>query len=440
MAEIAFMLRLYRLTQAIYQVHPFGVDVVVLTDGDLYHEFFGIEECDVTRYHKKLLNYRNKLNLQATVSFISLKEMIDRADETGIAHRITSHIEERLVAIVSEGASEKIRVAFSILKQGMKWNCNSKNNRIPVDDPACWSILCSSVDKVDRSIQKMWKDFDDEAFRIAIRYAAVNLMLKKTSLIQMFFPEAIRGTVHPKKNQFALAGNSSYAWNGVAWSDTWPKNIDYIKVRPYMDLPNSKPLNLVVLEHTHEPLFYTNADPLKNIHGAKKAFPTTQRFKVSDMVLRPFKPSDLTELESLGRNDEGFTWDRVSQDGDYYKSLIDFRLKHYSTHGFGVYGVWRNETFIGQVGLQVIESEVDQVEWVMFLGKNHANQGLGTLLLRYIIGLCRHNGMDTLYAIVRPDNEAGIAITKKFGGVQINKVVHYSENGVKFKLDLTRVV
>lgn len=439
LAEISFMLRLYRLTQSIYQVHPFGADIVVLTDGDLYHSVFDVDKKDVDQYFKRMINYRNKLNLQATVSFISLKEMIDRSSEAGIAQNMIEHIEQRLIAFLNDALDENLQHSFAILKQGMKWNYNSKRNNFDVDDATCWSILTSNYDDVEESAKEAWIRFDEKASKMALHYAAVNLMLKRTNLIQLFFPEAIRGTVHPKLDQFALAGSAAYAWNGVAWSDEWPQNIDDIRVRPYMEIIDSKQLIKVVLEHTNEPLFYMSSDYCKNYIMAKRAFPL-QPYMFSDILVKPFKETDVEKLAELGANDNYFSWERISQSRDYYERLMAFRIAHYNEHGFGVYGVWLGDELIGQAGLQVVNKEKDQIEWVIFLGKKYVGQKYGSTILGHIIALCKQNNMDTLYAIVRPDNSAGIALAKKFGGVLASKVKHYSENGIKFKIDLTRVV
>lgn len=439
LAEISFMLRLYRLTQSIYQVHPFGADIVVLTDGDLYHSVFDVDKKDVDQYFKRMINYRNKLNLQATVSFISLKEMIDRSSEVRIAENMIEHIEQRLVAFLNNTHDENLQHSFAMLKQGMKWNYNSKRNNFDVDDATCWKILSSNYSDVEGAAKEAWLKFDEKASKMALHYAAVNLMLKRTNLIQHFFPEAIRGTVHPKPGQFALAGSAAYAWNGIAWSDEWPRNIDDIRVRPYMEIIDSKQLIEVVLEHTNEPLFYMGSDYCKNYIMAKRAFPL-QPYMFSDILVKPFKETDIEKLAELGADDNYFSWERISQNRDYYERLMTFRIAHYNEHGFGVYGVWLGDELIGQAGLQVVNKEKDQIEWVIFLGQKYVGQKYGSTILSHIIALCKQNNMDTLYAIVRPDNSAGIALAKKFGGVLASKVKHYSENGIKFKIDLTRVV
>lgn len=439
MAEIAFMLRLYRLTQSLYQEHPYGADIVVLTDGELYCELFDVDSNEVEKYQNKLLYYRNKLNLQATVSFISIKEMIDRANETGIIDKILKHIKNILKQFINSKANSEFNLAFNTLKKGMKWNINSKYTAINVDDSVCWDIICSECSSVSPDYVDLWNKIDEKASEIALQYATINLMLKKTSLIQCFFPDSIRGTVHPKPEQFALAGSPSYAWNGVAWSKSWPNTIDDFHVCAIKDLCDEKAVNQVVSLNTGLPLFFTASDYKPNIHNAQKAFPMKKHI-IANLQIKPFKDSDAKFLDKLGKNDPNFNWSRVTKDDEYYEELLKFRIEHYKKYGFGVYGIWHDNELIGQVGLQVLDYDSDQVECVIFLGKKHTGQKIGSALLHYIIESCKSNKMNNLFAVVRPDNDIGIALAKKFGGVSISNVTHYDEKGIKFKINLMKVV
>ena len=93
-------------------------------------------------------------------------------------------------------------------------------------------------------------------------------MLKWTNLIQLYFPESIRCTVHPKKNQFALSMN--YAWNGIAWSEKWPQSIKDIKTIPYYRLSEYPEVYLAKMHSTGYPCFFTKEKNDKVYECAKK--------------------------------------------------------------------------------------------------------------------------------------------------------------------------
>ena len=231
-SEISFMIRLHNLIQALYQVHPFGAEALVLSDGRLYQDIFYIDSKDVEDYQWRLYDFRNKLNIQGDVSIIDLKDLIERADESGEISKIIKYIEK----VIS--GRFKDEYFFQGLVQGMKWNMNSRKLLEDYSDIDAWSILRNSRNEIKEDLLQTWDWYHKIAEEAAIKYAATNLMLKWTDLLSKFFPESIRCTVHPKENQFALAMN--YAWNGVAWSEKWPRNIKDISTVPFYTLEDHK--------------------------------------------------------------------------------------------------------------------------------------------------------------------------------------------------------
>lgn len=69
-SEITFLIRLHNMIQALYQVHPYGGQAIILSDGRLYQDIFKIASTDVEEYQWRLKYFRNKLNLQGDVSTI----------------------------------------------------------------------------------------------------------------------------------------------------------------------------------------------------------------------------------------------------------------------------------------------------------------------------------------------------------------------------------
>lgn len=438
MAEICFLKRLYNLVTALYQIHSYGADVVILSDGALYGDIFGIEESDAKKYLERLIYYRNKINVQGTVSIICLKEMIDRSSEDGWSWELVRFFEENIRSFAKTHDSDIDKV-IKLLKKGMKWNANSKRtNKMfeDVDDRECWDmLLADNVQSISPKLKEKWIEFDQIAYEASVRYAAVNLMLKYTDLIKLFFPDAIRATIHPKKDQFSFAGDSrSFAWNGVAWSKEWPKSIYDIKTEKIMDLRGKK-IKQVVFEHSGLPCFFTMGAQYKNIEKATGVLPAYGWF-VSECSIegREFVGSDLEEYLQLSRNDENFSWERKMHSDEYYESLLQFRINHYKKYGFGVHGIWIDNVLIGQCGLQVVSEDADEVEFVIFLGKSYTGKGYGSALTKYMVSKCKEEGMDKLLGIVRADNEDGKRLMEKFGGKTQGTLKHYNHDGIIYKL------
>lgn len=435
-SEISFMLRLSNITEIIYQVYPQGSDIVILTDGDLYKDIFGISDQDISKYLSKLIEYRYNMNIQGAVSFISLKEMIDRSSDTSLAWHIKDYIKKQLIEIFNNREAE-LKNIFNILVSAMKWNIENRNSLKDYDDETCWKILRWEKDSIDSQYQKIWQETHERAFDAALEYASVNLMLRWTKLISLFFPDSIRATIHPKKNQFALSSGRTYAWNGVAFSKHFPKSIDDIEVKPLLSILEKKPLYKVKFKASSLPCFYTTMPKRVNIEKAKKIF-NPEGWSYENLIGREFRLSDVDDFISLGEGDANFSWERILQSSTYFRSLLQFRISHYKKYGFGVHGIWMENKLIGQVGLQVLDADLDQVEVVIFLGKDNVNKGFGRKLLGHILSLCKEYDLLDIYAVIRPQNTPAIKLFEKCGWKKISSKKHYNCEGILYNLKIKK--
>lgn len=425
-SEISFLIRLHNLIQALYQVHPFGAEALVLSDGRLYQDIFYIDSKDVEDYQWRLHDFRNKLNIQGDVSIIDLKNLIERADESGEVSKIIECIEE----VISNHF--KREDFFQGLVQGMKWNLNSRKLLEDYCDVDAWSIIRCSRNDIKEDLLVAWDWYHKLAEEAATKYAATNLMLKWTNLLQKFFPESIRCTVHPKENQFALAMN--YAWNGVAWSGKWPGNIKDISTVPFYTLEEQK-IKLVRFRSNHYPCFFTE-EPYDQVLDYAKNVLKADGWNVDNIFGREFNIYDLNEFIELGRGDENFAWERQEMSDEYYKALLQFRIGHYKKYGFGVHAIFIDGHLVGQMGLQVLDEQKRQLEYVIFLGKDYTQKGIGTELLKYLFDRCKDEGIETIYGVIRSDNDISKHIVNKFGGRMIKTMAHYHQTGVLYEIKL----
>lgn len=426
-SEISFLIRLHNMIQALYQVHPYGAQAIILSDGRLYQSIFKISKEDVEEYQWRLRYFRNRLNIQGDVSIIDLKEMIDRANENGEIDRIVAHIK---VILCEKHCQESY---FRTLIQGMKWNMNSKAILKDLSDADAWLIVKGTRSDVKEDLISIWDDYDHMALEAALEYAAINLMLKWTDLIKKFFPDAIRCTVHPKKEQVALAMN--YAWNGVAWSEKWPTNLKDISTVPFINLQKYKRVKQVQFHSNGYPCFFTTEQYNQIFDSAKKVL-VADGWNVDDLFGREFSIYDHSDFVNLGKNDANFIWDRKIMSEDYYTALLEFRINHYKKYGFGVHAIFKDDKLIGQMGLQVLNEQKQQLEYVIFLGKDYVGQGIGTKLLTYLFNRCKKVGIKTIYGVIRSGNEPSIKLLKKFGGRELKSVSHYQQTGVLYEIKL----
>lgn len=426
-SEVAFLMRLHNVIQTLYQVHPFGANAIILSDGRLYKDIFGANSDQVGEYQRRLKYYRNKLNIAGDISIIDLKDLIERADKNGEITRISDHIEK---CIREQYLSEK---AFLSLVQGMKWNMNSREFLKDIPDKEAWNIIKKGKDEVSEELQGRWEDFHFQALEAAIMYATLNLMLKWTNLLQLYFPEAIRCTVHPKKGQVALAMN--YAWNGIAWSEKWPKSFQDISSVPYYQLAKNSDIKRVVLKEFEYPCFFTTGQYNQNLDAAKHVLPSAG-WNYDNIFGCEFSIYDVDDFVELGKDDPNFNWERKIQSSDYYTSLLQFRIAHYKKYGFGVHAIYCDGNLIGQMGLQVLNEKRDEIEYVIFLGKDYVNKGLGTKLLDYLFFRCREEGIKRIYGVIRSDNEIAQGVIQKYQPKPIRTMSHYQQQGILYEINL----
>jgi pyoverdine/dityrosine biosynthesis protein Dit1/RimJ/RimL family protein N-acetyltransferase len=441
LGEISFLLRLYRTVQAIYQLHPHGADILVLTDGELYQEIFGISKSSVARYVEALKSFRSYLNLQGAVSFISLKDLVDRASvtltseaRTAGATAVQEFIRERLEYL--SGSDASLRATIEHLISGIKWNHESRQLLKHLTPQESWAVLAGPKEKVQPELVKCWEDIHQKASVSAISYLSTNLMLRWLELVRLYFPDAVRCTIHAKRGQICLTKPSAaFPWNGVAWTSEWPTSIDHFEVRPWLLLNQVGPIRKVTVRSIGRPYFYTGALKGSNIVAARSVL-LVSGWSFEGIFGRQLVTEDAQALTVLGSGDENFAWEMVSRDEDYYRKILQFRLDHYQQYGFGVHGIWLGNQLIGQFGLQVLNETRDQVELVIFLGKAHVRRGLGQKLTEYLLSRCKATGLRTLYGVVRPENKAALRLLRRFNAKPSRTQVHFGYIATVFSIPI----
>ncbi len=437
--EISFLARLHILALALYQVHPFGADVVVLSDGLLYAEIFGVEESLARKYREQLRGFRNLLNIQGTVSILDLSEVIEHLRMPGQVRSVFDDVRGEIANIIGVIATSDgpLRASFEVLKRGMKWNLNTRDTLAHLDDEAAWMILNESEEmSVPEALRAEWQRVDVLAAEAAITYSSINLSLRQLNVLDTLFPGALRATVHPKRGQFALplAGNV-YPWNGVGFVSSEPAVLSTTSTRPLHELSDLD-VELVRLDMTGEPLYLTEAREGADLRAAVVALPAVSQ-KFGDLDLRPLTIEDVSELHAILSEREDMTWEGERASEEYTKSLVEFRIAHYERYGFGVLAVADPQgRIIGQAGLQVLDETGERIEIVIFLASARVGSGLGTTLLEDLLRLLAAQGFGTVWATVRHGNERARRLLLRFGFVKDAETVHFNMPCTMWRLDM----
>lgn len=256
LAEVALLVRLHILACMLTRVHLEYVHWVILSDGPLYAPIFGIDVGTSQRYLDRLRGYRDRLNLQATLSVLSLVDIIDKStykfargdNYLDIFTRYSTEIRLRLEALVRN--DEEVRESIHQLTSSLMWNIDTKRYLATHSVGELWSALNS------KTATPLKNEIYGQARESALKYAAVNIAMKHARTIEVQFPTAIRATSHAKPSQVAIPRIGPVApWNGVAYLDSKSKGWSSLSAVRLHSLWGDGH-EAVYLPGTNSPLYY----------------------------------------------------------------------------------------------------------------------------------------------------------------------------------------
>lgn len=223
-AEVAMLIHLHVVSLALYQVHPHGVDWILLSDGVIYSDIFGVDTREALAYQHRLRTWRDFLNLNNTVSIVDLGELAERVNgcagvrtDSEPLRETVSSIRNKLLAAVDSGM-EPVQHVFRVLKRGMAWNLNSRAYLEQADADALWTALKNVGRHDETGDTRLAHDIEERASVAAVEYASFNLALRYLDVVNRFLPGSVRATIHPKRGQIAaprLGPSDVFPWNGV---------------------------------------------------------------------------------------------------------------------------------------------------------------------------------------------------------------------------------
>jgi hypothetical protein len=158
----------------------------------------------------------------------------------------------------------ELGVTFDVLTRGMKWNLSTRDTLSELSDHDAW-IIITEMDPsvVPPHLRETWEMIDRRARSAAANYASINLTLKYFDLLNRVFPGALRGTVHPKKDQFAIPlSDGLYPWNGVATVTVGETLPTEVKTVAYYEM-GAEEVDLVRLDMSGAPLYFARHDSTK---------------------------------------------------------------------------------------------------------------------------------------------------------------------------------
>ena len=135
------------------------------------------------------------------------------------------------------------------------------------------------------------------------------------------------------------------------------------------------------------------------------------------LLLRPLVAADLEDVHRTIGSDPAVTWDGRARTLEESRGMLEAKMRDAERHGFGMLAVVDRASgaFLGWAGLQHLE-DGDEVEVAYYLGREAWGGGRATEAGREAV---RHGfadlGLDTIVAVVRPENSASQRVLAKVG-------------------------
>lgn len=255
--EVALLIRLHCLALAISRIHVECAQWIIASDGPLYAALFGLPPGAAQKYMQRMRSYRDRLNLRSTISIVSLQDVSRRIGYSYSSSRampdafstFTSDIRQILEAL--SRCDEEVGRALRNLTYAAMWNMDTRRYLQFVDRRELWDVLSG------RGRHALKGEVYEQARETAFRYAACNIALSLSKVIETEFPLGIRATSHAKRGQVAIPRLGHVApWNGVAarpvGSHTW-SDLECMRLHRVW---RSRPEKAVHLIGSAVPFFY----------------------------------------------------------------------------------------------------------------------------------------------------------------------------------------
>ena len=257
LGEIVTLIKMHSLALSLFQAYPFGVEWIIVSDGNAYSDIFHIEQDLTMRYQSHLRAFRNRLNLQKSIQIIDMKEMTDRVEGF---HEIRSRINSTLWKLVNAHENRAFEEKIDTLARGMRWNLNTRKYLSAFSEEQLWlglHITKLAEEQLENGVKKLSGLLREDGIRSAIDYLSYNLAMKWLDVLPNFFPHAFRATVHPKSNQIVLPQISdSYPWNGTALVQGDVLDIKSIQIEDYCKIMNRNVMVTEMRLHGNSPPFF----------------------------------------------------------------------------------------------------------------------------------------------------------------------------------------
>ena len=210
LSEAYAFVRLHRISLVAQAVHAPGMHFVILLDGKAYNPFYGYTPEAEHQYPRDLQRLVDALGIRESVSFVDLQDLVDERTEEFDAMRA------EVLPEVEEHWDEPDDGFRDELIESMRLGTNT----VAINAAAVQLLKWTDVPDAPELHGAMRDAVEERARATAFAYMVFLVTIRRMNLIDTVFPDAVRGTVHPKIGQYSPRLTSSTTtiapWHGVA--------------------------------------------------------------------------------------------------------------------------------------------------------------------------------------------------------------------------------
>ncbi|MBZ9572507.1 L-tyrosine/L-tryptophan isonitrile synthase family protein [Patescibacteria group bacterium] len=198
LGELGFILRLFDITQLIYSIYKPGAKFIILTEGVVFHNFFGISKREAVNYCNYVNEFIKELGITDTI------RLHDLAKITTVLPEFRKKYKENLREIskkFNKGNKiirEKIEGLFPTLFTSINSRAHSLEDLFDVYN------LNIKDKELPAKFRKIRNDLYKTAIETDLKYYAFHKTRYDINLEEKFLPRAIRCTLTPKPGSLGI--------------------------------------------------------------------------------------------------------------------------------------------------------------------------------------------------------------------------------------------